>query len=223
VEARIRDLQADARDAGRDPFATTAAKSGIWELRGVLDQLAEVSRPPHPTQGDEPMPGFHTDPNTIQKAADTPTAPTTLADLRARVQQRIEFCQHEATRAQQTPATVHHFETLAAELEWFLADIQALEQTEKNQLAALYADDALDRPGLLTDEQKQRNLEQLEAYTQEAQIPDGAPCRQVLRALQICASLWEPGARIQGNLRADDIVRACAEAITVLDALHNRA
>jgi hypothetical protein len=143
---------------------------------------------------------------------------TTLAELRDRVKRRMEACRREAQEKELWNGRKASFETSAYEMEWVLGAISQVEHAEKNHLAALYADDALERPGQLTEEQKQRNLENLKAYTQEAQIPDGAPSRDVLRSLQICASLWEPGARIQGNLRAGDIVRACAQAIAEMEA-----
>lgn len=37
---------------------------------------------------------------------------------------------------------------------------------------------------------------------------DGAPAEAVLSALRTCAAAWEPGARLLGNIRSCDLVRA---------------
>jgi hypothetical protein len=45
---------------------------------------------------------------------------------------------------------------------------------------------------------------------------DGGIPRDVLLYVRHCASTWEAGARLLGNARADDIVRACDAAIEAL-------
>jgi len=41
--------------------------------------------------------------------------------------------------------------------------------------------------------------------------PDGAPAECVLASLRVCANGWDPQARLVGNVRAGDIVRALDE------------
>ena len=48
-------------------------------------------------------------------------------------------------------------------------------------------------------------------------IPDGEPWPVVLGYVEWCANSWMPGARLLGNARAQDIARACREAIDATD------
>jgi hypothetical protein len=45
---------------------------------------------------------------------------------------------------------------------------------------------------------------------------DNASPEDVLRMVRFCAASWQPGARLLGNVRACDIVRACDAAIPKL-------
>lgn len=45
---------------------------------------------------------------------------------------------------------------------------------------------------------------------------DDAPAYNVLVAVADCARRWEPNARIIGNVRAGDILKACNRATTLL-------
>lgn len=52
----------------------------------------------------------------------------------------------------------------------------------------------------------------------KARNTDGAPPEIVWHELVRCAESWEPDARIIGNIRAADIVRACRIAIQDADS-----
>lgn len=45
---------------------------------------------------------------------------------------------------------------------------------------------------------------------------DNAPPAHVLEMLRFCASSWEPEVRLIGNIRAEDIVKACNSALDAL-------
>lgn len=45
----------------------------------------------------------------------------------------------------------------------------------------------------------------------KAWAPDGKPAHVVLAYLEACASAWDPKARVLGNLRAEDLLRALGE------------
>ena len=47
---------------------------------------------------------------------------------------------------------------------------------------------------------------------------DNAPVEVVLETLAFCAACWEPGVRLVGNIRADDIVRACLAVYRAITA-----
>lgn len=131
-----------------------------------------------------------------------------LTELRAHLTRRIDHCRQVEQARISSAATA-----VRAELTEILRLLDEL-----NKEPDYYAQDALERARPLTDEEKTHNLELLTAYTKDAHIPDGSPWPAVLNALRICASLWEPTARIQGNLRAGDIARACQEALDELKA-----
>lgn len=45
---------------------------------------------------------------------------------------------------------------------------------------------------------------------------DDAPADLVLAALRQCAASWQPGARVMGNVRAGDVVRAATDALRAM-------
>jgi hypothetical protein len=70
-------------------------------------------------------------------------------------------------------------------------------------------------PGLwLALDAAERIADRFDELTGESEpqaFPDGATAARVVDELRACAALWSPDARLVGNIRAGDIVRAIDE------------
>lgn len=53
-----------------------------------------------------------------------------------------------------------------------------------------------------------RDIEKLRGESEPVAWPDGASADEILKYVRYCASCWMPDARLLGNARAGDIVRA---------------